>query len=238
MSSGASSYAAPSTLLDLLWPARPDARPAALRAAILIAVGTALLTLSAKIQVPFYPVPMTMQTFVVLDARRCLWLAPRRAPRSPLYLFEGAAGLPVLAGPVKAARPICSGRPRGFLLGFLAPPWSSACWRARLGPLARARRRHDGGRPRGDLRVRPRLARGADAGLQGVGGRVRAVPGRNLAEDRSRDRRHAGRMELHGPSERIALKSAYPAFASKAAHGRLFCAVLMPARKHCRLQAE
>ena len=38
----------------------------ALRAAVLMVVGTALLTLSAKMQVPFYPVPMTMQTLVVL----------------------------------------------------------------------------------------------------------------------------------------------------------------------------
>ena len=34
---------------------------------ILIALlGTLLLTISAKIKIPFYPVPMTMQTFVVL----------------------------------------------------------------------------------------------------------------------------------------------------------------------------
>ena len=34
---------------------------------ILIAIaGTLLLTISAKIKIPFYPVPMTMQTFVVL----------------------------------------------------------------------------------------------------------------------------------------------------------------------------
>jgi biotin transport system substrate-specific component len=117
MSSGASSYAAPSTLLDLLWPARLDARPAALRAVVLMVVGTALLTLSAKIQVPFYPVPMTMQTFVVLMLGATYgW---RLAGASvALYLLEGAAGLPVFAGPVSSAAYLL-GPTGGFLIGFL-----------------------------------------------------------------------------------------------------------------------
>ena len=33
---------------------------------LLIFLGTMALTLSAKLKIPFYPVPMTMQTFVVL----------------------------------------------------------------------------------------------------------------------------------------------------------------------------
>ena len=33
---------------------------------LIAALGTLLLTISAKIKIPFYPVPMTMQTFVVL----------------------------------------------------------------------------------------------------------------------------------------------------------------------------
>ena len=34
--------------------------------ALLILLGSLLLTISAKVKIPFYPVPMTMQTFVVL----------------------------------------------------------------------------------------------------------------------------------------------------------------------------
>ena len=37
-----------------------------LKKIILVFLGTLLLTISAKIKVPFYPVPMTMQTFVVV----------------------------------------------------------------------------------------------------------------------------------------------------------------------------
>src|SRR3954468_4084437 len=118
MSSGASSYAAPSTLVGLLWPSREDARTTALRAVVLMALGTALLTLSAKAQVPFYPVPMTMQTFVVLALGAAYgWrLAGATVAR---YLLEGAAGLPVFAGPVTGAAYLM-GPTGGFLVGFLA----------------------------------------------------------------------------------------------------------------------
>src|SRR3954471_428419 len=117
MSSGASSYAAPSTLVGLLWPSREDARPATLRALVLLAVGAALLTLSAKVQVPFYPVPMTMQTFVVLMLGATYgW---RLAGASvALYLLEGAAGLRVFAGAVSSAAYLL-GPTGGFLIGFL-----------------------------------------------------------------------------------------------------------------------
>ena len=59
----AQQHAIQPTLIGTLWPAEA-VRP--LRWAVLAVVGTGLLTLSAKIQVPFYPVPQTMQTFVVL----------------------------------------------------------------------------------------------------------------------------------------------------------------------------
>jgi biotin transport system substrate-specific component len=118
MSSGASSYAAPSTLVGLLWPSREDARTTALRAVVLTALGTALLTLSAKTQVPFYPVPMTMQTFVVLALGAAYgWrLAGATVALSRL---EGAAGLPVFAGPLTGAAYLM-GPTGGFLVGFLA----------------------------------------------------------------------------------------------------------------------
>ena len=60
-------------------------------------LGTLLLTISAKIKIPFYPVPMTMQTFVVLFLG--IILGPRIGLLTiSLYLLEGILGLPVFAG--------------------------------------------------------------------------------------------------------------------------------------------
>ena len=85
-----------------------------------ILLGTLLLTISAKIKVPFYPVPMTMQTFVVVLIGIALgWklgLATIFA-----YLFEGAIGLPVFAGtPEKGIGIIyMMGPTGGYLVGFI-----------------------------------------------------------------------------------------------------------------------
>jgi len=63
---------------------------------ILIIFGTILLTLSSKIQVPFWPVPMTMQTFVVfIIAMAYGWKLSFLTLAT--YLIEGAFGLPVFA---------------------------------------------------------------------------------------------------------------------------------------------
>src|SRR6202011_2489859 len=71
---------------------------AALRAAILIALGTGLLTLSAKINLPLPYVPMTLQTLVVLMIGAA-YGARLGAATIMVYLVEGAIGLPVFAGP-------------------------------------------------------------------------------------------------------------------------------------------
>jgi biotin transport system substrate-specific component len=121
MSTGASSLATPSTLVGLLWPSQAGDRLGALRAAILMVAGTALLTLSAKVQVPFYPVPMTMQTLVVLVLGAAYGWRLGGATVA-LYLLEGAAGLPVFAGtpPAVAGLAYLAGPTGGFLLGFVA----------------------------------------------------------------------------------------------------------------------
>ena len=60
-------------------------------------LGSILLAISAKIKIPFYPVPMTMQTFVVLLLGISLgWKLGLFTVA--LYLVEGIAGLPVFAG--------------------------------------------------------------------------------------------------------------------------------------------
>jgi len=63
---------------------------------LLVLFGTLLLTISAKIQVPFWPVPMTMQTFIVFLIGATYGI--RLSLFTLLaYLFEGAIGLPVFA---------------------------------------------------------------------------------------------------------------------------------------------
>jgi len=88
---------------------------------ILIAgIGTLLLTISAKIKIPFYPIPMTMQTFVVLFIGITLGSKIGLLTVS-LYLLEGIYGLPVFAGtPEKGIGFIYfTGPTMGYLLGFL-----------------------------------------------------------------------------------------------------------------------
>ena len=62
----------------------------------LVLFGTLLLALSSKVQVPFWPVPMTMQTFIVFIIGMAYgW---RLAFFTLVaYLIEGALGLPVFA---------------------------------------------------------------------------------------------------------------------------------------------
>ena len=83
-------------------------------------LGTLLLTISAKIKIPFYPVPMTMQTFVVLFLG--ITLGPKISLLTiSLYLFEGIFGLPVFAGtPEKGIGFVYfAGPTMGYLIGFL-----------------------------------------------------------------------------------------------------------------------
>ena len=78
------------------------------------------LWISAKIQVPFYPVPITMQTFVVLMAGMAFgWRLG--AATILLYLAEGALGLPVFAGTPEKGIGLAymAGPTGGYLLGFV-----------------------------------------------------------------------------------------------------------------------
>ncbi|MCX7354105.1 MAG: biotin transporter BioY [Alphaproteobacteria bacterium] len=106
------------TIADIVWPSRPQAR--IVRAAALMLLGACLLTLSAKIQIPFWPVPMTMQTLVVLVIGMAYGWRLGAAPVLA-YLVAGVAGLPVFAG--TPARGIgvayMMGPTGGYLLGFL-----------------------------------------------------------------------------------------------------------------------
>ena len=88
---------------------------------ILIALlGSFLLAISAKIKIPFYPVPMTMQTFVILFLGITLGSKIGLFTVS-IYLLEGIYGIPVFAGtPEKGIGLIYfTGPTMGYLLGFL-----------------------------------------------------------------------------------------------------------------------
>ena len=83
-------------------------------------LGSILLTISAKVKIPFYPVPMTMQTFAVLFMGIAFGWRIGVATVS-LYLFEGVIGLPIFAGtPEKGVGLIYfTGPTMGYLIGFL-----------------------------------------------------------------------------------------------------------------------
>ncbi|MDH4987142.1 biotin transporter BioY [Aminobacter anthyllidis] len=111
---------------------RPTSRHTTMDVVTVVAASL-LLTLSAKVQVPFYPVPMTMQTLVVIGLG--LALGPvRGATAVALYLLQGALGLPVFAGTPEKGIGLAymMGPTGGYLLGYL-PAALLAGWLAERG---------------------------------------------------------------------------------------------------------
>eukprot|EP01042_Synura_sphagnicola_P035379 gene35378-45316_t len=97
--------------------ALPAPRSQVLRNVALAVVGSLLIIAAAKVKVPFWPVPMTLQTFAVVliaaTAGASLGLAAMAA-----YLVEGALGLPVFASGVGLS--VLVGPTAGYLAGMLA----------------------------------------------------------------------------------------------------------------------
>lgn len=85
-----------------------------------LALAVCALTVSAKITVPFYPVPMTMQVAVVL---LLAGLGGMRFGVTSLlsYMAAGVAGLPVFAGTPEKGLGLAymAGPTGGYLLGFV-----------------------------------------------------------------------------------------------------------------------
>ncbi|WP_203193667.1 biotin transporter BioY [Xanthobacter dioxanivorans] len=101
--------------------------------ALILIAGTILLTASAKAQVPFYPVPMTLQTLVVVGLG--LFLGPVRGSGIVIaYILQGLAGFPVFAGtpPAPSGLAYVAGPTGGYLAGF-AISAIAAGWLARNG---------------------------------------------------------------------------------------------------------
>ena len=92
-----------------------------LKTFVLIFLGTMALTVSAKLKIPFYPVPMTMQTFVVLFLGLAFGHKIGLATVA-IYLLEGIIGIPVFSNsPEKGVGLIYfTGPTMGYLIGFLS----------------------------------------------------------------------------------------------------------------------
>ena len=91
-----------------------------LKTFVLVFLGTMALTLSAKLKIPFYPVPMTMQTFVVLFLGLAFGYKMGLATVG-VYLLEGIIGIPVFSNsPEKGVGLVYfTGPTMGYLIGFL-----------------------------------------------------------------------------------------------------------------------
>ena len=100
------------SLVTRLWPQTADSLAAR---GLLVVLGCLLLIASAKVQVPFWPVPMTMQTFVVLGIGAA-YGARLAGVTLAAYLGQGAIGLPVFAGGGGLA--YLAGPTGGYLVGF------------------------------------------------------------------------------------------------------------------------
>ena len=104
--------------MDLL---KTNSTQKALKTFLLVFLGTMALTISAKLKIPFYPVPMTMQTFVVLFLGLAFGYKIGLATVS-VYLLEGIIGMPVFSNsPEKGVGLVYfTGPTMGYLIGFLS----------------------------------------------------------------------------------------------------------------------
>ena len=95
-----------------------------IKSILIIFIGSIILTISSKIKIPFYPVPMTMQTFVVLFLGISFGYKIGLATIG-LYILEGLAGLPVFSNSPERGLGIAyfTGPTMGYLIGFF-----SACF--------------------------------------------------------------------------------------------------------------
>jgi len=97
-----------------------------IKSILAVVLGSIVLTISAKIKIPFYPVPMTMQTFVVLLLGLSFGYKIGLSAVG-LYLLEGIVGLPVFSNSPERGIGLVyfTGPTMGYLIGFL-----SACYLA------------------------------------------------------------------------------------------------------------
>ena len=106
--------------------AKKNTQTKLIKSFLIVILGSIALTISAKIKIPFYPVPMTMQTFVVLFLGISFGYKIGLATIG-LYLVEGIVGLPVFSNSPERGLGLVYfiGPTMGYLIGFL-----SACFLA------------------------------------------------------------------------------------------------------------
>lgn len=107
------------TIAATLWPSSPMHLAAGrlVRPAVLVASGVCLITLGAKASVPFWPVPLTLQTLAISVVAAAYGLRLGVATVAA-YLLAGLLGAPVFAGMSVGVAPFM-GPTGGFLAGFL-----------------------------------------------------------------------------------------------------------------------
>jgi biotin transport system substrate-specific component len=97
----------------------------------MVLAGSALIALAARIEVPMYPVPMTLQTLVI-SLIGLTYGARLGAVTALAYLAQGAAGLPVFSGGNAGLAWLLGGPTAGFLWGFVAMAWATGWLAERL----------------------------------------------------------------------------------------------------------
>ena len=92
-----------------------------IKSLLVIFISSIILAISAKIKIPFYPVPMTMQTFVVLFLGVSFGYKIALGAVI-LYLIEGILGLPVFSNSPERGVGLAyfTGPTMGYLIGFLS----------------------------------------------------------------------------------------------------------------------
>jgi biotin transport system substrate-specific component len=121
------------TLVNAILPSVSGRRATLARNIALAVAGSLLLVLAAKVKVPFWPVPMTLQTLAVLGLGAA-YGSRLGAATVALYIAYGLAGLPVFTNtpPVAAGLLYLAGPTGGFLVGFVLAA-AVAGWAAERG---------------------------------------------------------------------------------------------------------
>ncbi|MGU9979313.1 biotin transporter BioY [Phreatobacter sp. HK31-P] len=107
------------TIAATLWPSTTThlAAGTLIRPVLLIAAGVCLITLGAKASVPFWPVPLTLQTLAISVVAAAYGFRLGVATVAA-YLLAGLLGAPVFAGMNVGVAPFM-GPTGGFLAGFV-----------------------------------------------------------------------------------------------------------------------
>ncbi len=108
------------TLSQVLWPSKDTDAARWMRAAILVSLGVVAMAIAAKVRIPMWPVPITMQTFVVLTVGAA-YGAGLGITTMLAYLAVGALGFDIFTSSTaeKNGLEYMMGGSGGYLVGFV-----------------------------------------------------------------------------------------------------------------------